>query len=117
VVFESAGTRLDAGGWQTVLSYDVIVANLEPAIAVTLPPDTPEPLLHRFREGLTTAEVATLLANGPDYVPDLAAAERALDELVASGDAQRAPVGNDALWLPPGVELPTFGASATTATT
>jgi predicted DsbA family dithiol-disulfide isomerase len=112
VVFERNGTRLDAGGWQTVLSYDVIVANLDPSIVVTPPAESPAPLLERFGEGLTTAEVATLLAKGPDYVVDLDAAEGALNELVAAGEAQRVPLGQDAIWLAPDAEAPTFAGSA-----
>ena len=116
VVFERDGRRLDAGGWQTALSYDVIVANLDPSIAVTPPAASPEPLLERFGDGLTTAEVATLLAEGPDYVPDLRAAEQALSELVDSGGAQRVAVGNDAVWLAPDAERPVFADSAAAAT-
>jgi hypothetical protein len=112
LVFERDGRRLDAGGWQTTLSYDVIVANLDPAIEVNRPPDSPEPLLERFHGGLTTAEVATLLAGGPDYVPDLEAAELALTGLVESGRAQRVPVGQDAVWLTPDAPRPSFAAEA-----
>jgi 2-hydroxychromene-2-carboxylate isomerase len=115
VVFESDGKRLDAGGWQTALSYDVIVANLDPAVTTAAPPESPAPLLEWFEDGLTTAEVATLLARGPDYFPDLAGAEEALDELVAAGGAQRVPLGNDALWLHAGAERPTFAGSAALA--
>ena len=32
VIFERGGTRLVAGGWQPVEAYDVLVANLDPAI-------------------------------------------------------------------------------------
>jgi len=112
VVFESGGRRLDAGGWQTALSYDVLLANLDPAIEVTPPPDSPEPLLERFAGGLTTAEVAALLAEGPDYVPDFAAAELALNELVDTGRAQRVPVGQDAVWLAPDAPRPSFASEA-----
>ena len=44
----------------------------------------PAPLLEHFREGLTTQEVAALLARGND-APDQVAAEAALIELVADG--------------------------------
>ena len=64
------------------------------------PPDDPAPLLERFPEGLTTQEVAVLLADGNDD-PDRAAAERALQELTAGGEAVRVPVANDALWVAP----------------
>ena len=56
------------------------------------------PLLDRFPGGLTTAELAALLADGPDPVPDPESAERALLELVAEGFATREPLGQDAVW-------------------
>jgi predicted DsbA family dithiol-disulfide isomerase len=108
LVFERDGHRLVAGGWQPILAYDVVVANLDPEIARTAPPDTPEPLLERFGDGLTTAEVAALLAEGPEYVADLEAAERALLQLVGDGTAVREPLGNDAMWhaAPPSEAAP-----------
>ncbi len=98
VVFERDGKRLIAGGWQPMLAYDVLIANLDPTIPVTLPPETPAPLLDHFPDGLVTAEVAALLSRGPDYVPDSEEAERALLQLVGDGAAVRVPLGNDALW-------------------
>ncbi|HEU4828080.1 MAG TPA: DsbA family protein [Gemmatimonadales bacterium] len=98
LVFERDGHRLIAGGWQPILAYDVLVANLDPAIRRTPPPESPEPLLERFPDGLTTAEVAALLAQGPDYRADPEAAEQALLQLVAGGEAVRVPLGHDALW-------------------
>jgi predicted DsbA family dithiol-disulfide isomerase len=97
VVFGSNGTRLVAGGFQPVEAYDVLVANLDPTLHREPPPDTPAPLLERFPDGLTTQEVAALLARGNDR-PDHAAAEAALLELVATGAAVRDPLGDDALW-------------------
>lgn len=99
IVFERDGRRLDAGGWQPILAYDTVVANLDPAIGVNPPPDSPAPLLERFEHGLTTAEVAALLATGPDPVSDLEAAEQALVRLVSEGIAVRILLGHDALWL------------------
>jgi predicted DsbA family dithiol-disulfide isomerase len=98
VVFEQGDRRLVAGGWQPLLAYDVLIANLDPSLVRTPPPETPEPLLDRFHRGLTTAEVAALLAQGPDYVVDQEEAERLLLELVSTGAATRAPLGHDALW-------------------
>ena len=97
VAFESNGTRLVAGGFQPVEAYDVLLANLDPGLRREPPPETPGPLLERFPEGLTTQEVAALLARGNDD-PDRAAAEVALLELVASGQAVREPLGDDATW-------------------
>ena len=99
VVFESNGTRLVAGGFQPVEAYDVLVANLDPGLRREPPPETPEPLLERFPDGLTTQEVAALLARGNER-PDRAGAEAALLELVADGRAVREPLGDDAVWRP-----------------
>jgi predicted DsbA family dithiol-disulfide isomerase len=99
VVFQANGTRLVAGGFQPVEAYDVLIANLAPGLSRQPPPEDPEPLLRRFPDGLTTQEVAALMAEGNE-APDRAGAEAALLELVASGRAVRAPVGDDALWKP-----------------
>lgn len=99
LVLERNGTRLVAGGFQPVEAYDVLVVNLDPALERTPPPETPEPLLERFADGLSTQEVAVLMARGNDR-PDRQAAERALLELVAAGRATRIPLGDDALWRP-----------------
>jgi 2-hydroxychromene-2-carboxylate isomerase len=101
VVFERDGERLVAGGWQPLLAYDTLLANLDPTLRGNPPPETTEQLVKRFPEGLTTAEVAALLAEGPDYVPDTEAAEQALIELAANGRVVRLPLGQDALWASP----------------
>lgn len=100
VVFEHDGRRLVAGGWQPVLAYDVLLANLDPALERTPPPDSPLSLLERFPDGLTTAEIAALLAVGADPIPDLEGTERHLLELAAEGEIVRHPLGQDALWRP-----------------
>ena len=97
VAFEQNGTRVVAGGFQPVEAYDVLVANLAPGLNRQPPPDDPRPLLERFADGLTTQEVAALMVEGNER-PDRAAAESALLELVASGDASREPLGDDAVW-------------------
>ena len=100
LVFERDGMRLVAGGWQPILAYDVLLANLDPELHREPPPETPTPLFERFPDGLTTAEVAALLAAGPDPTPDYEATERVLLELAADGQVARAPLGQDAIWLP-----------------
>jgi len=98
VIFEAGdGRRLEAGGFQPVEAYDVLVANLDPTLSREPVPPSPAPLLQRFGDGLTTQEVTALLTEGND-APDRPAAEAALIELVASGDAVRRPFGDDALW-------------------
>lgn len=99
VVFRMGERTLVAGGWQPLLAYDALIANLDPTLARTPSPASPAPLLEHFRDGLTTAEVAALLADGPDPIPDLEGAEQLLLDLVARGDAERLPLGHDAIWL------------------
>ena len=96
-MFEHNGTRLVAGGFQPVEAYDILVANLDPTVHREPAPETPEPLLDRFPDGLTTQEVAALMTQGNDK-PDRAAAEAALLELVGTGRAVRHPLGDDAVW-------------------
>jgi hypothetical protein len=98
IVFRRGGETAFAGGWQPLLSYDTVLANFAPDLERVAPPDSPEPLLDFFPGGLTTAEVALLLAYGSDPVPDRAAAEVLLGELAASGHAMREASGRDAVW-------------------
>ena len=98
VVFRRAGESAYAGGWQPLLAYDTVLANFAPELERVPPPDSPEPLFELFPNGLTTAEVALLLAYGSDPVPDRAAAEEMLAELAAAGDVMRHDSGRGALW-------------------
>jgi protein-disulfide isomerase-like protein with CxxC motif len=105
LVFETAdGRRLEAGGFQPVEAYDVLIANLDPHIDRRSAPDTPAPLFEFFPDGLTTQEVAALMAVGND-APNRKAAEEALIALVGEGAVARVPLGSDALWRPRSAEL------------
>jgi hypothetical protein len=98
VVFRRDEDSVMAGGWQPLLAYDTLLANFEPTLERMPPPESPAPLLEFFPGGLTTAEVAHLLAEGSDPVPDLEDARHRLLELVESGGAERVPLGRDAMW-------------------
>ena len=98
VVFRRGGESAYAGGWQPLLSYDTVLANFAPELERVPPPDSPEPLFEFFPSGLTTAEVALLLAYGSDPVPDRAAAEQLLAELASAGHVVRVGSGGDAVW-------------------
>ena len=100
IVFTAGNTELVAGGFQPVEAYDVLVANLDPGLTRHAPPADVGELLEFFAGGLTTQEVAALLASGNDPV-DRRGAEAALIELVADGRAVRQALGDDALWLAP----------------
>jgi protein-disulfide isomerase-like protein with CxxC motif len=97
LVFTAGERRLEAGGFQTIEAYDVLIANLDPTLAREPAPQEPLAALERFPEGLVTQEVAAVMAQG-NNPPDRAAAERALVELVGAGGAQRSALGDDALW-------------------
>ncbi len=99
LVFEHAGRRLEAGGWQTIEAYDVLIANMIPAGERHGVPDDSLELLTAFPGGLVTQEVAQLLTAGND-APDRVGAEVSMLRLVADGAATRTPLGDDALWKP-----------------
>src|SRR4051794_29689727 len=99
VVFETRdGRRLEAGGFQPVEAYDVLIANLDPALPRRDAAADPLEALAELPYGLSTQEVAALMARGND-APDRAAAEDALIELAGAGTVERVPVGDDALWV------------------
>jgi len=98
VLFRRGDDVAYAGGWQPLLGYDTLLANFAPDLERTPAPDSPEPLLDYFPHGLTTAEVALLLARGSDPWPDREEARLQLDELVTAGRVHRTAVGTDAVW-------------------
>lgn len=115
IAFSRGENTLIAGGWQPLAAYDVLVANLDPTLERTLAPPTPEPLFEFFPDGLTTAEAALLLADGPDPSPDVRATERRLGDLAAAGELVRIPLGQDALWRLPEREQKVAGTPAEAA--
>jgi predicted DsbA family dithiol-disulfide isomerase len=97
LVFEHDGTRLEAGGFQTIEAYDVLIANLDPTLAREAPAEDALEVLERFPEGVVSQEVAAIMAQN-NQSPDRVAAEGALIELAGAGEARRTPLGDDALW-------------------
>ena len=87
-----------APGYQPFEAVDVLVMNLVPQ-ADRLPVPSLDKLLASYPGGLTTAEVARVLADTTDE-PDLAEAEDALIRLSVAGGAKRQALGHDALWSP-----------------
>jgi protein-disulfide isomerase-like protein with CxxC motif len=105
------GRRLEAGGFQPVEAYDVIVANLDTTLARRPPATDVAEILPAFPDGLTTMEVAAVMTpnNG---APDRDAAEDALIALTAEGGATRLAFGHDALWVPPAAAAAGLAAAA-----
>jgi hypothetical protein len=98
VIFKSGEQTLEAGGFQPVEAYDVVIANLDPTLERTPPPQSPLDALRCFPEGLVTQEIAAIMTHGNE-APDRPAAERALIELAGDGSVRRVALGDDALWL------------------
>jgi protein-disulfide isomerase-like protein with CxxC motif len=84
-------------GFQPFEAADVTLMNLEPRLHRMPPPELTD-LLAAYPAGLTSQEVARVLADGTAPV-DRAAAERALTALAARGRARRLAIGDDALWM------------------
>jgi 2-hydroxychromene-2-carboxylate isomerase len=100
LVFETPdGHRLEAGGFQPIEAYDVVIANLDPGLERRPPAEDPVDVLSAFPYPLTTAEVAAVMAEHL-AVPDLAAAEAALIAATGAGQVSRRPVGDGSLWSP-----------------
>ena len=83
------GQRLEAGGFQPIEAYDVVVANLDPTLERRPPADDPVDVLNAFPFPLTTVEVAAVMTEHLG-VPNLAAVETAL--ITATGSASASSV-------------------------
>jgi protein-disulfide isomerase-like protein with CxxC motif len=97
VFHNETGLRLEAGGFQSIEAYDVLIANLDPTLERQAPPEEAIDALRAFPDGLVTAEVAAILTQN-NQLPDRDAAERALIELAGAGAVRREALADDALW-------------------
>jgi hypothetical protein len=91
------GQRLEAGGFQPIEAYDVVIANLDPTLERRPPAEDPVEVLNAFPYSLTTAEVAAVMTEHLG-VPDLRAVEAALITAVGERGADRRPMGDGSLW-------------------
>jgi 2-hydroxychromene-2-carboxylate isomerase len=91
------GHTLEAGGFQPIEAYDVVIANLDPALARRPPANDPVEVLSALPYELTTAEVAAVMAEHL-AVPDLVGVEAALITATGEGRVVRRPVGDGSLW-------------------
>jgi 2-hydroxychromene-2-carboxylate isomerase len=111
VVTAPDGRRLEAGGFQPIEAYDIVVTNLDPSLERRRPATDVAEVLPAFPDGLTTMEVAAVMTPNNES-PDRDAAEDALIALAAAGQATRMPFGNDALWVPPAAQAARLAAAA-----
>ena len=87
LVFEREdGRRLEAGGFQSIEAYDVLIANLDPTLDRRPPAEDPLDALRAFPGGLVTAEVAAIMTH--NNMPVDIAGGRAGADRTASGTAR-----------------------------
>ena len=99
LVFERDGKRLEAGGFQPIEAYDVILANFDTDARA---PRAGRGPARGARRGPATASSPPRWPRScaPGLFPaDRGAAEDALIDAAARGDVVRVPVGDDAVWL------------------
>jgi len=101
IIFSRDGRSIEAGGFQPVQAYDVIVANLGPDLSRARPAEQPLDALALYPGGLTTQEVAAVTSDCND-VPDRIGTEKRLVALHAEKRVRRIAMGDDALWLSAG---------------
>ncbi len=98
IVFQAGPDVLETGGLQPVEVYDAAIANLNPGLKRHDPPESPLEALVLYPGGLSTQEIAQIMAKGFEP-PDRLEAERRLIGLAGERKVKRIAMGNDAIWL------------------
>ena len=99
LIFQAGGVTLEAGGFQPMEAYDVIVANLDPSGSRRgVPEERPEDVLAEFPLGLTTQEVAEVMRTDIEQPLDRRGAAQMLIRAVGRGAVKVEPIGDDGLW-------------------
>ena len=99
LIFRAGNRVLEAGGFQPMEAYDVVVANLDPAGSRrAVPDDRPEEVLAAFPLGLTTQEVAEVMRTDIEQPINRRAAAQSLIRAVGRGTVTVEPIGDDGLW-------------------
>ena len=99
LIFRAGDRTLEAGGFQPMEAYDVIVANLDPSGSRrAVPDDRPEEVLAEFPLGLSTQEVAEVMRTDIEQPINRTAAAQALIRAVGRGTVAVQPLGDDGLW-------------------
>jgi 2-hydroxychromene-2-carboxylate isomerase len=99
IVTTPSGQVLEAGGFQPLEAYDVVIANADPTLSRAAT-DDPLEALGSAEWPLATVEVATIVAQ-PLQGADIEATEAALIALLGEGKVQRIAAGNGAFWALP----------------
>ncbi|MBM3634365.1 MAG: hypothetical protein FJW99_03605 [Actinobacteria bacterium] len=99
LIFRAGDRTLEAGGFQPMEAYDVVVANLDPTGSRRgVPEERPEDVLAEFPLGLTTQEVAEVMRTDIEQPIDRRAAAQMLIRAVGRGAVSVEPIGDDGLW-------------------
>ena len=98
VIFEQDGRSCEVGGFQPFEAYDTALANLDRGLERRAAPGDALAALSEFPDGLTTAELASVMRPSDLVDADADATTAELAELEASGAVTREPRGNDAVW-------------------
>jgi protein-disulfide isomerase-like protein with CxxC motif len=99
LIFSAGDRTLEAGGFQPMEAYDVIVANLDPSGSRrAVPDDRPEDVLREFPLGLSTQEVAEVMRTDIERPLNREAAAQSLIRAVGRGTVAVEPLGDDGLW-------------------
>jgi protein-disulfide isomerase-like protein with CxxC motif len=99
VIFEKEeGRRLEVGGFQPFEAYDTALANLDVGLERRSAPRNMLDALSAFPDGLTTAELASVMRPSDLLDADLEATATALADLAEAGTVVREPAGRDAIW-------------------
>ena len=93
----SDGATLEAGGFQPMEAYDVVLANLAPGLDRREPAGDPVDVVAAFPYPLATREISAVMA---DHLMDAddRRTEASLIEAAAEGRVWRENAGNDAFW-------------------
>jgi protein-disulfide isomerase-like protein with CxxC motif len=99
VLFEHEdGRSVEVGGFQPFEAYDTALANLDPELERRAAPERALGALVEFTDGLTLAELASVMRPSDLVDADPAATAAELAELERTGAVTREPRGNDAVW-------------------
>lgn len=99
VIFEHEdGGRFEVGGFQPFEAYDTGLANLDTGLTRRPAPETVLEALSEFPEGLTTAELASVMRPSDLVDADLEETAAQLADLEAAGSVSREPAGRDGIW-------------------
>jgi 2-hydroxychromene-2-carboxylate isomerase len=98
VIFEQDGTRFEVGGFQPFEAYDTALANLDPGLTRRPPPADVVEALAEFPEGLTTAELASVMRPSDLVDADIEGTASDLAALETEGLVAKEPAGRDAIW-------------------